>query len=85
MLLRAYGRASPEERRGFRVALTICVLSVVDLGLTNVAISLLDPALQQCLSALAPVFTFVAESLLGCELKQPLGILLQNLLMGYVS
>ena len=65
----------PIESSLWPTFVTICVLSVVDLGLTNVAISLLDPALQQCLSGLAPVFTFVAESLLGCELKQPVVIL----------
>jgi len=34
-------------------------------------VSALDPTTQQCLGALAPVFTFVMESILGLELKQP--------------
>jgi hypothetical protein len=40
--------------------------------LTNVAISILDPPQQQRLAALAPVFTFVVESTLKLEFKQPI-------------
>jgi len=62
----------PIDARIWVIFVAICVLSVVDLALSNVAISILDPTLQQCLAALAPVFTFLAESLLALELKQPL-------------
>ena len=49
----------------------ICFASAVDLALTNIAVSALDPTTQQCLGALAPVFTFLMESVIGLELKQP--------------
>jgi len=62
----------PVEVSMWAIFAVVCVLSVLDLGLTNVAISILDPTLQQCLAALSPVFTFIVESLLALELKHPL-------------
>ena len=62
----------PIPRPSWAIFGVIGLVSVADLALTNVAISILDPPQQQCLAALAPVFTFVVESTLKLEFKQPI-------------
>ena len=50
----------------------VCVSIAIDLGATNVAISLLSVALQQCIKATSPAATILVESVLYRRCRHPL-------------
>ena len=54
-------RPSRASLKGFAL---VCLAIAVDLGFTNVAISLLSVALQQCIKATSPTATVLLESIL---------------------
>lgn len=59
----------PEMYKGF---LGVCVAIALDLACTNVALSLLSVALQQCIKATSPALTIMLESAVNKKLQHPL-------------
>ena len=50
----------------------VCVLVALDLALTNIAVSLLAVAIQQCIVATNPAFTVSIESIVRRKLAHPM-------------
>lgn len=59
------------QGRMLRPMLGVCLAIAIDLACTNVAISLLSVALQQCIKATSPAATVVLESLMMGKLQHP--------------
>jgi len=55
-----------EYLRGF---ILVCVLVALDLALTNIAVSMLAIAIQQCIIATNPAFTITIESIVNRKLQ----------------
>ena len=51
--------------------LLVCLLVALDLALTNIAVSLLAVAIQQCIIATNPAFTVTIESIVRKKLAHP--------------
>ena len=49
----------------------VCVMVAIDLGFTNMAISMLPLALQQCIAATTPAATVTIESVYERRLQHP--------------
>jgi drug/metabolite transporter (DMT)-like permease len=60
--------------------LGVCIAIAIDLAATNVAISLLSVALQQCIKATSPAATIFVESLWNCTCRHPVLYLVVALL-----
>ena len=63
-----WARPSRASLKGFAL---VCLAIAVDLGFTNVAISLLSVALQQCIKATSPTATVLLESILERKWQHP--------------
>jgi len=50
----------------------VCLLVALDLALTNIAVSLLAVAIQQCIIATNPAFTVTIESIVRRKLAHPM-------------
>ena len=61
----------PLRRRMFWPMLGVCFAIAIDLGCTNVAISVLSVALQQCIKATSPTATVILESFLLGKWQHP--------------
>ncbi len=63
-----FSHIQPRMYAGFTL---VCLSIAVDLGCTNVAISELSVALQQCIKAASPAATIILESILWRRLQHP--------------
>jgi len=60
------------KREYFGGFMMVCVLVALDLALTNIAVSLLAVAIQQCIIATNPAFTLTIESIVRKKLSHPM-------------
>jgi len=60
------------KREYFGGFMMVCVLVALDLALTNIAVSLLAVAIQQCIIATNPAFTVTVESIVRKKLAHPM-------------